>query len=303
MSAAAPERPIVFVAGTGRSGTHAVGALIGAHPDYGFIPVEARFHCNRLGLADLLGGEAGLPEFVAKLRGYWWHRVRTDGLPRGLYNLLGEAGFEAALGRFEAAWPDDHEAAARVLFTDLLGPTAVRLGKPGLVEMSSHNLRAAPVLGRLFATARFVHSVRDGRDAADSVTAKTWGPNGLGRALDWWADRLRALDAGARGLDPQRLHVVVLDQLVALDREVELGRLAGFLGDLEPAAPMAEWFEREMDPERLHRGRWRHELRGGKLGRRRIERRYERILMALRREQNHVAELLLAAYEAGREAS
>ena len=49
-------------------------------------------------------------------------------------------------------------------------------GKPGLVEMSSHNVREAQTLRRLFPEARFVHAVRDGRDAASSVVAKTWGP-------------------------------------------------------------------------------------------------------------------------------
>src|SRR5947207_11016977 len=79
---------IVFVGGTGRSGTHVLGRLIGRHSRYAGIPIEARFHCNKRGLPDLLGGRVTLAGFVEKLRDFWWHRVRIDDQPRGLYNLL-----------------------------------------------------------------------------------------------------------------------------------------------------------------------------------------------------------------------
>lgn len=290
---------IVFVGGTGRSGTHVLARLLGNHSRLADVPIEARFHCNRRGLADLLAGRATLTQFCEKLRGFWWHRVRVDGQPRGLYNLLGRRELDAAVERFEAAYDSDPLPACRWLFWELLGPVARRAGKPGLVEMSSHNLREAGTLQRLFPEARFVHGLRDGRDAASSVTTKTWGPRRVTRAIDWWADRLRAIDDGIRdpegepAIAPDRVHVVVLDELVRGDRERAYAGLLEFLGiDDEPT--IRDFLERRISPEAAHAGRWAEGL--GAVSRRRVRRRYERTLHALEREGNHAAPHLIAAY-------
>jgi hypothetical protein len=293
---------VLFVGGTGRSGTHVLGRLLGRHPRFAGVPIECRFHCNKRGMPDLLGGRVTLAGFVEKLRDFWWHRVRIDGEPRGLYNLMTRRRFDAALERFQAAYYDDPLAACRRLFADLLGPIAEEQGKPGLVEMSSHNVREAQTLLRIFPEARFVHAVRDGRDAASSVTTKTWGPDGIVAGIDWWADRLRAIDAGVRGeedgsayaLPPQRLCVVVLDELVGGDREAAYARLAAFVGAMGDSA-MRDFFDRRMGPADAHLARWREGL--GRVGRLRVRRKYERTLAALEREQNHAARPLIDAYE------
>jgi len=297
------EEPIVFIGGTGRSGTHVLGQLLGRHARYAGIPIEARFHCNKRGIPDLLGGRVTLAGFVEKLRDFWWHRVRVDDQPRGLYNLLTRRQFDRALEAFEGGYHADPIAACRRLFGDLLLPLAEEEGKPGLAEMSSHNIREAQTLRRLFPQARFVHAVRDGRDAASSVTTKTWGPERVAAGIDWWADRLRAIDEGIRGeedgaafsLPANRLHVVVLDDLVDGERDAAYARLAEFVGDGSEDAGMREFFEREMSPANAHLSRWREGL--GRWGRLWVERKYERTLAALERERNHAAAPLIQAYE------
>ena len=104
---------LVFIGGTGRSGTHALAHLLGLHSGFADVPIEARFHCNKRGMPDLLEGRITLRSYLAKLRGFWWHRVRVDGQPRGLYNLLRRAELELALERFEGAYGDDPVAACR----------------------------------------------------------------------------------------------------------------------------------------------------------------------------------------------
>jgi sulfotransferase family protein len=299
---AAGPAPFVFVGGTGRSGTHVLARLLGRHPRFAEVPIESRFHCSKSGMPDLLGGRVTLGRFLEKLRTFWWHRVRVDGQPRGLYNLLTRSQFEAAVESFEAAYPSDPLPACRELFVDLLWPLAAEEGKPGLVEMSSHNVREAQTLRRLFAEARFVHTVRDGRVAASSVTTKTWGPDSIVKGIDWWADRLRAIEAGVRGTDdgaaytlgPAELCVAVLDDLVWGDREGAYGRLLDFLG-LDDDVAMRDYFEIRMHPAAAHTARWREGL--GRIERRRVQRRYEAALAALEREGNHVARPLIDAYE------
>jgi hypothetical protein len=296
------ERSLVFVGGTGRSGTHILGRLLGEHAAFADVPIEARFHCNKRGLPDLLEGRVSLGGFTDKLRDFWWHRIRVDNQPRGLYPLMLRAAFDDALERFEGSYHADPIAASRRLYLDLLWPIADEEGKPGLVEMSSHNVREAQILIRLFPEARVIHTVRDGRDAASSVTTKTWGPDDVIKGIAWWADRLRRIDRGVAGredgaeyeLPPGRFHLVVLDDLVAGRREEQLADLCGFL-EIEPDAGLRAFFDGEMSADGMHRGRWAEGA--GVLGRTRVRRRYERTLERLDEEGNHVARPLIDVLE------
>lgn len=295
-----PDTKLIFVGGTGRSGTHIVGRLLGEHAELADVPIEARFHCNKRGMPDLLEGRVSLGGYLEKLRDFWWHRIRVDDQPRGLYSLMHRSAFDDAVERFEADFRDDPIEACRRLYLDLLFPLAEEEGKPGLVEMSSHNVREAQILTRLFPEAKLIHTVRDGRDAASSVTTKTWGPDDVVKGIGWWADRLRSIDRGVAGeedgaryeLPPERFHLVVLDDLVAGRREERLAALCAFCG-VEADEGMREFFDGEMTAGGMHRGRWAEGA--GPLGRTRVQRRYERTLEALRSEQNHVAEPLIEA--------
>ena len=294
--------PLVFVGGTGRSGTHILGRLLGEHAAFADVPIEARFHCNKRGLPDLLEGRVSFGGFLEKLRGFWWHRVRVDDQPRGLYSLMYRSAFDAAVERFEASYHDDPIGASRTLFFDLLWPLADEEGKPGLVEMSSHNVREAQILRRLFPEAKVIHTVRDGRDAASSVTSKTWGPDDVIDGIGWWAERLRWIDRGISGVEDgaeyslpaDRFHLVVLDDLVTGRREERLGELCDFLG-IEPDDGMRAFFAEQMSAAGMHRSRWAEGA--GAMGRIRVRRRYERTLARLEEEQNHVAAPLIDALE------
>jgi hypothetical protein len=157
-------------------------------------------------------------------------------------------------------------------------------------------------LRRLFGEARFIHSVRDGREAASSVVARSGGPDNLAEGIDWWADRLRAIDAGVRGkaddreaaLSNSEVCVVVFDELVRGDREGDYERLLDFLG-IDDAPGMQEFFELQMHPDIGGSGRWREGL--GRIERRRVERRYEAALETLEQEGNHAARLLIDTHE------
>jgi hypothetical protein len=293
---------LVFIGGTGRSGTHALARLLGHHSRLADVPIEARFHCNKRGIGDLLEGRVTLAAHLAKLRGFWWHRVRVDGRPRGLYNLARRRDFDRACERLEADYPDDPIGACRRLFLDLLGPVAERAGKPGLVEMSSHNVKEAQTLLRLFPESIVLHALRDGRDSATSVAGKTWGPEGVPAAIDWWAERLRAIERGVRGeedgasygIAADRFRVVMLEDLVGPERDAAYEDLLRFLG-LEDEPAIGEYFAREVTAEAAHVGRWRAEL--GPLARARVQRRYRRAVSALEAEGNHAAPPLRAALE------
>jgi hypothetical protein len=275
---------LVFVGGTGRSGTHVVANILGRHSHFHMVPIECRFHCNPGGLADVVDGRATPAEFVKKLRGFWWQRARMgervmvgararlgrriaessdDGKVRGLHKLMDRDRLESAARAFEAGVGDDPLEASRNLFYDLLGPLAVDAGKPALVEMSCFTIAAAPALARIFPEARFVHAVRDGRDSGSSKVAKRQKqhhPSDVREGLDWWEGRLRNAEAGISGLaERERLMTVSMDDLVHSDRERAYGSLLEFLG-IPDEPDMRTFFEADVSSGAAHQARWREGL-------------------------------------------
>jgi hypothetical protein len=256
------EAPLLFIGGTGRSGTHVVARMLSCHPDYANVPVEARFHCDPGGFPDLLAGETTPRRFARRLRGRWWRRV--DPVRRAVYGIrkfVPRERIKGALDGFDARFDADPESACRELFWSVLGPLAEAAGKPGLVEQSCDTVAVAPVLQRIFPEARFVHVIRDGRDVAASRSGQTRGlvyPRNIRQGLEWWEERLRRLDAGASQLPDDTVRVVNLDNLVEFRRTYAVTRLTRFVGP--PSKQIRRFHRTRMSPESAHRGRWRDSL-------------------------------------------
>ena len=306
---------LVFVGGTGRSGTHILSYLLDRHSRFHGVPIECRFHCNPKGLADVVTGRASVEDFLTKLRGYWWHRVRVGerayvkarwrafgrkGEVRGLHTVIAPDRFSEAVGRFEGEAAHDPVRASRNLFYELLQPLADEAGKPVLVEMSCFTIAAADGLAEIFPEARFVHSVRDGRDSGSSKVSlrqKPHHPTDVVSGIEFWAERLRQAEEGVRRLsaaDRERLHVVSLDELVDTNREASYAGLLEFLGiDDEPS--MREFFETEMSGGAAHQERWRTGL--DLLEQEEVTRIYDRMLERLEREGYHCAPILRRSFE------
>jgi Sulfotransferase family len=306
---------LVFVGGTGRSGTHILSYLLDRHSRFHSVPIECRFHCNPKGLADLVTGRTDVESFLTKLRGYWWHRVRVGdrayvkarwraigrrGRVRGLHTIIEPERFGAAVERFSETQVGDVVAASRRLFFDLLQPLADDAGKPVLVEMSCFTIAAADGLAKIFPEARFVHSVRDGRDSGSSKVSlrqKPHHPTDVISGIRFWAERLRQAEEGVRRLDPadrDRLRVISLDELVWSDREGAYAELLEFLGVADEPA-MRAFFEAEMSADAAHRDRWRQGLDASSQAD--IVRRYEAELDRLDAEGYHCAPVLRRSYE------
>jgi Sulfotransferase family len=277
MSASDDRRPdLVFVGGTGRSGTHLVAKLIGRHAEFENVPIEVRFHSDRGGFPDLLAGRVSKDRFLRRLRGFWWRRYRSGGRPpdilpwlplgrepRGLHKFVPKERFDAATARFEERFDDEPEAACRELFEELLRPLAADAGKPGLVEMSCATTVAAPALARVFPEALFVHVVRDGRDASASRVRQGRGvlyPRTRVQGVRWWENRVRNIEAALAELPEDRVLTLSLDWLVQRPPNRRGYRLLRrFLG-IEKQKTADTLFKRKVSPERANVGRWERGL-------------------------------------------
>ncbi len=269
----------VFVGGMARSGTHAMGRLLASHPNYHLIPVEARFHCDRGGLPDLLTGRVTVDQFLEELRGRFFRRGSR--LHRGVQVILSEEALEAAIGDFERGFSGDPIVACGRLVRAVIDPEARQAGKPSWVEVSGKNIMGADQLLRMLPRARFIHMVRDGRDAAASVRNKSWGRDDMIRSLDLWQRRLRIGDAVTRAMPPETVLVMRLEDLVVRDRERSFRRLIDFLG-VEDQAPLRDYFDAKIRAEQAHLGRWRTDL--SEPEQTEVARHYDRLVAELARE-------------------
>ena len=271
-----PRSDLVFVGGTGRSGTHLVAKLIGRHAEFENVPIEVRFHADRGGFPDLLAGRTTKERFLRRLRGFWWKRYRSGGRPpdilpwfslgrepRGLHKFVDRGIFDAATSRFSERFDADPEAACRELFEALLRPLAEREGKPGLVEMSCATAVAAPALARIFPDALFIHVVRDGRDASASRVRQGRGllnPRTRVQGVRWWEGRVRRIEAALAELPSDRVLTLSLDWLVQVPPNRRGYRLMRrFLG-VEKQKTADTMFKRKVNPDRANVGRWRRGL-------------------------------------------
>jgi len=256
--------PPVFVGGMQRSGTHALGNLIGQHSRYEMVPRELAFHvapAGEGGVPDLLAGRITLDGFVERMRTHWWSRGAPwdPGVERGLHKSIPEERHRDALARLEQADPRDPVSAVRAFIHELLDPIAAEAGARAWVEMDPTNILAARELHQLFPGMKLVHTIRDGRDVACSLERLPWGGEKLRHNVAWWERTLREADAIVRELPPGTVLVMQLEDLVVNDRDRSYRRLLDFL-ELDDEPQMREFFETRVNQQNAHLGRWQTEL-------------------------------------------
>ena len=269
----------VFVGGSARSGTHAIGRLLGSHPNYLQLPIESRFLCGTGGLTDLLNGNTDIDAYRERCLGKWWQRGLRQHL--GLKRLIERDDLEAALERLRAGLDDDPLQAGSRFVREILDPLAERAGKPVWVDLSGANIRQAPTLLKLFPRARFIHMVRDGRAVTAAILKKRDMTDDLAQAFGHWEMRVRRSDAALRQMPPDAVLTIYLDDLTAHDREAQFARIVDYLRMDDPA-PMRAYFDETISPERAHVGAWRERMAPADA--RWVDRRYRRLVKQLRRE-------------------
>jgi hypothetical protein len=290
--------PLLFIGGTGRSGTHVVAKILNNHSHFRKVPNEARFHTDPGGFPDVLAGRTGPDLFVWRLRRHWYRNFEPTRLSfRGIHRYVPrrrlDAATEAFLRRFEA----EPEAACRQLFFDLLWPLATEAAKAGLIEQSCDVVAEAPTLERLFPEARFIHVVRDGRDAAASRFGQTrWltRPRTMRQGLEWWEARIRRIDEGVRGAEPGRVYPLSLDELVGGERRRAYRLLRRFAG-LRNEPAMLAYFQQRVKHRNAHLERWRASVPERKQGE--VDALYGEMLERMEADGVHCTRQLRRCYE------
>ncbi len=291
--------PLLFVGGTGRSGTHVVSKIMGSHSHFRKVPNEARFHVDPGGFPDVLAGRTGPDLFAYRLRHYWWRNFEPRRMSfRGLHRYVSRARIDAAATSFLRRFELEPEAALRQLFFDLLWPLATEEAKSGLIEQSCDTIAEAGTLGLLVPEARFIHVVRDGRDvAASRVGQGRWlsHPRTMDQGLEWWEARIRRIERGVRAVGAERVFAVGLDDLVGTDGRrrsyTGMRRFAGIGSERD----MLDYFQGRVKVRNAHTERWRESVPERRQAE--LDARYEEILAGLEADGAHCAGLLRAVQE------
>jgi hypothetical protein len=265
----------VFVGGTGRSGTWVIGRMLRHHPHWSMVHTELRFHSVPGGFVSVLDGTVTPERYAEKVEQKWFRISGGTGNAKGLQLLAARFETQQALARFVDRAETDIPWALGELLTELIEPFARGRRAVGWTETTPYNAHAAHALLTALPEARLVHTVRDGRDVASSVTSMAWGPDTIEEALDWWAGRVLQASQGVAAADPRRVLTVRLEELVHLQREASYTRLLEFLG-FEDHEDVRRYFDEQVDSRRGNVGRWRKQVE--KSERDRIDGRYRELL-------------------------
>jgi Sulfotransferase family len=209
----APSAPPVFIVGCGRSGTTMLRLMLDAHPELA-IPGETHFlmalwkHRDAYLVEGHVDAEALAGDAMRTHQfGYWG--VPQEAVLRRVGALV-DPGFGDVLSAVYMTYADQH-------------------GKRRWGDKTPQYVRSMRELSGIFAGARFIHVIRDGRDVALSYLSLEWGPPTVWRAAHVWRSDVTAGRSAGRALGPQRYLELRYEDLVR-NPEDELRRACAFLG-------------------------------------------------------------------------
>ena len=292
----------LFIGGSGRSGTTILLNLLKSHPQvHSSMPREIKYLTSRYGLVDINFGrplsiEENLPSkrnnlrakifdklgnskkdfFIRNLNSKWWNEVGKKGKPRGLTQGISKEELVIAIANFEKSFTEDRMRASQALFYELSAAQIRKEDTKYFADSTPTNMMQANYLYKLFPNAKFVNMIRDGRDAALSVSKEKWGPDDPYQALYWWANRIvKAHRALLEVRDKDQLQMRVED-LIVNNRQEEYQKFLTFL-EIEDHDDTRAYFESDLLPKYMSQGVWEKEVKDPDL----YEKKYEKILKNL----------------------
>lgn len=203
----------LFVVGMNGSGTTMLADSLGLHEQVFMFPFESKLIPLYLRRAPRFGD------------------LREPGPRRRLADEIGRAlPFWRANGRQALRLADDALAPASnvaELFDCIFRALARAAGKRGWVEKSPGNIEHMAALAAAFPRARFIHIIRDGRDAAQSFHRRWWFDP---RHTIWrWKHCVRIGRQAGAALGPERYLELRYEDLTA-DPEQWMRRVCAFAG-------------------------------------------------------------------------
>lgn len=280
---------VLFIGGTGRSGTTITGKLLSRHSQIKLSkPVEIKLITAGNGLLDLylnprfsrtgkiiLGKEKNYIRFEKTFYEKWWSRQGKKGGPTGLSLTITEDRAQQLLRELRTELTVDRAVACQNFLRKIIDEQMPSKSTKYWVDTTPPNLMRADEIDQLFPGARFLHLIRDGRDVASSVVREPWGPNSHNEALEWWRKRMIKILRATRSLNGNVQHLWMED-LVMHNRHETLSGILDFLG-LSDEPKLRTYFEEIVNPKASNTGRWKREVANPQA----FDQRYKKIFVEL----------------------
>ena len=170
---------MIFNVGARRSGTFWLQRIVAAHPEVSAVPSETHLFSDG----------------IAPLFERFQHSLRSSTKVGQVY-IDRERALDAVRDLCDA------------VFEGMLEPGSTRLAER--TPMHAFHLE---LIAEIYPDARFVHIIRDGRDAARSIVAQEWGPDRLEDAAAEWRDAVLA--AREARLSPEVYREVRYEELLS----------------------------------------------------------------------------------------
>ena len=237
---------MIFNVGARRSGTYWLQRIVCAHPSVAEVPSETYVFSH--GIAPLMERFQHAERDSQEVGRVYADRARLITAVRSLCDTV--------FGEFATA------------------------GQTHVAERTPWHVFHLPLIAEVYPDARFVHIVRDGRDAVRSLVAQPWGPGTVAEAAEEWCTSVAAGRSAAPGLGERLLEVRYEDLLAEPGAVIErIYSHVGLEGALEEAlAAAAEASNVGPHDRRIGAGKWREGWR------RRELREFDRIAGDLLRE-------------------
>ena len=271
----------VFIGGTGRSGTTITLELLGQHSNfYASNPLEVRIVTEDDGLLDSFE-KNNIEIFNNKISDKWFNRTTQT---EGLYRSINKEDADKILKEFNENFYKDSQNAVRNFYIDIFKKQkSFDYNKRYLGDSTPSNIRYADRISKIFPEAKFIHTFRDGRDAAYSIylMRKYWDLPGNKTefdALEWWYQRIIKSFSSLNSLSSDKYISIRFEDLIINKREESFLSILNFL-NLPEEDKIKQYFNLNVKKEKTNTGAWKN-LSTSKD----FDRKYDEMLLKLKQQ-------------------
>jgi len=287
----AKESSPVFIGGTGRSGTTVLGDLLNEHSQVRTSnPTEIKFLANRGGFLDVVFGSMSsqienrekisifhyrtyrqrvqqdllhrrqrFDEFNNKIWERWWEIDGPAPHGPGLHAGIEKKDLQRILSEYSHSIKKRPLKHARKFMRSFLLLQKNHKEEKYWAETTPMNISYSHRLAKLFPEAKFIVIRRDPRDVIASLLTKDWGPNTPLEGIEWIEARLRSDNDALRAVEPNKVLIIHLENLVTNAPEETYLKILEFL-ELKDEPAMRKFHTTKMTTENASSGRWKTEI-------------------------------------------
>lgn len=288
-----PEPPIVFIGGSGRSGTNITKEILALHPEVATLPFEYRFIIDPNGIIDFYtraqqhwspyavdSSIKQLEHFLWQLaqkpendtaEAEWYRDWELEQWIPGYSEFITQLIDELTEFSYTATWPGiptthpwetmyfaspNHRRLQRSLSHFIyrcINAILEKQRKSVFVEDNTWNILYAKELLELCPGGKLIHLVRDPRDVVASLRKQRWTPDNLPDVINWYTQVMQRWNT-VRAIIPDSSYVEIRMEDVVGETEKTVRNICNFI-ELSFHKNLLT-----LPLDKSHTGRWRDEF-------------------------------------------